>query len=201
MILGKKYNRLTVIKEVKDYKLLCRCDCGVIKKIKKSNVLLGLTKSCGCLKSESTTKRNTKHGLRYTPEYRIWFSMHERCYNEKEKCYKYYGGKGVRVCRRWHKRNPKGFENFYKDMGKRPKNKSIDRIDSDGNYSHFNCRWATKKEQAQNSKQTRWFTYKGKTLCLSDWAKELKVSRAIVQRYLKQGESINWIVNHFKFRR
>ena len=77
--------------------------------------------------------------------WRTWYNMIDRCTNENCKDYGYYGGRGISVCDRW-----KDFENFLNDMGTAPKNKSLDRIDSDGDYEPFNCRWATKTEQNQN---------------------------------------------------
>ena len=72
--------------------------------------------------------------------------MKMRCYNEKSSGYKYYGGRGIQICDRWLE----SYENFLADMGERPTGKSLDRIDTDGNYCKENCRWATNKEQGRN---------------------------------------------------
>lgn len=85
--------------------------------------------------------------------------MLERCGNPNCETYKYYGGRGISVCARW-----KTFENFYADMGDRPKGMSIERIDNNGNYEPGNCRWATQFEQVRNSRNNRRVTYAGKTL-------------------------------------
>lgn len=79
-----------------------------------------------------------------------WHGMHHRCYSKK--CYYFhrYGGRGIAVCERWHKRNPKGFDNFLEDMGFPKRGLSLDRIDNDGNYEPSNCRWATVAEQVAN---------------------------------------------------
>ena len=81
----------------------------------------------------------------FSPEYHSWAAMMTRCYNEKRSAYKYYGGKGVVVCARWHT-----FENFLADMAPRPDKKTLDRKDSNGNYTPKNCRWATRAEQTAN---------------------------------------------------
>lgn len=81
-----------------------------------------------------------------TPEYNAWVNMRQRCRNPKQKWYHKYGGRGITICEEWET-----FDNFIKDMGKRPTPKhSIDRIDNDGNYEPKNCRWATQHQQVLN---------------------------------------------------
>lgn len=83
---------------------------------------------------------------------RSWYAMHSRCYYKKHVSYAQYGGRGISVCWRWHKDNPEGWENFKADMGERPKNLSLDRIDSNGNYEPDNCKWSTAQEQTLNQR-------------------------------------------------
>ena len=98
--------------------------------------------------------------------------MAKRCNNPKDKRYKNYGGRGIKVCDRWHK-----FENFYADMGDKPMGMSIDRINNNGNYAPENCRWATPFEQANNTVKNRKIIFKGKTLTVAQWSRELGIKR------------------------
>ena len=143
ILTGKKFNRLTVINEAykkgKDYYWDCICDCGTKRIVHGGNLYKGLSKSCGCYKKELT------HGMSRTPENQAWRDMLDRCRNPKNKWFPRYGERGIKVCKRWHK-----FENFYKDMGKRPKGLTLERIDNDGNYEPGNCEYATRSKQQRN---------------------------------------------------
>ena len=90
-----------------------------------------------------------RHGMAGTRIYKIWVGLLSRCYNSKVRIYKYYGGRGIKVCDRWIK-----FENFYADMGDRPNGLQLDRIDNDKGYSPDNCRWVTPKENNSSNKGT-----------------------------------------------
>lgn len=149
-LIGKTFGRLRVIRRSGKNQnrrpvWRCVCECGKVAEIPADSLRKGSTKSCGCLRVETARKRKTTHGMAGSLEHLIWKQMRRRCENPKHKQYIDYGGRGITVCRRWWK-----FSNFFKDMGKKPDGKSIDRINNDGGYKKSNCKWSTPKEQATN---------------------------------------------------
>lgn len=160
---------------------LCRCDCGTTKIVSKSS-LKGGSNSCGCLMRE----RVTVHGMHRTPTYRCWLQMTRRCRDPKSDSYRNYGGRGITVCGRWYR-----FVNFFEDLGERPTPQhTIGRIDNDGNYEPDNCRWETLFQQANNKRNNRRLTWRGKTLTISQWAREQGVSRSLINGRIERG----WVV-------
>lgn len=108
----------------------------------------------------------------YTKEYMIWSEMKQRCENPLCPLYSRYGGSGIKIDERWRK-----FENFVYDMGKRPKNRTLERINNRGNYSPENCRWATQMDQTTNTRRTYWININGELKSVQQWSKELNIHR------------------------
>jgi hypothetical protein len=121
-----------------------------------------------------------KRGQR-SAEYRIWANMKTRCQTPSTPAYKWYGARGIRVCERWQK-----FENFYFDMGSRPHNKSLDRINNDGDYEPGNCRWADRVTQGNNTRSCVYITHEGKTLSVSQWARSSGMDPQALKKRLKR---------------
>lgn len=135
---------------------LVRCDCGNIFVTRWGSIKDGDTRSCGCLlvRFNQIELQNTKHGhnsrkLGISPTYRSWLGMKDRCTNKTHVGWKYYGGRGIRVCKRWKK----SFTAFLCDMGERPEGTSLDRINVNGHYTPKNCRWTTASVQARNKRK------------------------------------------------
>lgn len=133
--------------------VLCKCECGTVRSVIEYAIKSGRSTCCGC----NAKIAHTKHGMIKTPEYLTWCSMRERCNNPKASNYKYYGGRGIKVCERWN-----NFELFLEDMGKRPfPEASIERKDPDGDYTLENCIWIHKELQGGNRRCTQTIMQRG----------------------------------------
>ena len=159
---GQQFGRLVVTERAgndKYYRAMwkCQCDCGEIRVESSSNLLRGLVKSCGCLRSENS-RNSITHGKRKTRLYGVWSDMKTRCYNPKTHNYQRYGGRGITVCDEWLN----DFQAFYDwamangyDENAPYMKCTIDRIDNDKGYSPDNCRWVDVATQNKNKSNSR----------------------------------------------
>lgn len=149
------FNRLTVTKKIRLHRRLawlCECACGNAVKAYRYDLIRGGVKSCGCLQKEEAYKRcmerNVTHNMSKHSLYATWSNMISRCENKENPAYKNYGGRGIKVCDRWH-----NIENFIFDMSPKPSPElTLERIDNNGNYEKLNCKWATWDEQTINKR-------------------------------------------------
>jgi hypothetical protein len=195
-IVGKRFGRLTVIEEVcpkttRNSKFVCLCDCGEKRVCFGFSLKDGTTQSCGCYNRDIVRT----HGLTKSSEYSAYRSMIDRCYNEKNKKYPIYGGRGISVCEEWLK----GFDFFISDMGLKNNSKfSLDRINTNLGYSKENCRWANITTQNRNRRNSIYFQIGEENLHITEWAKRLNVKIDNIYNHLKKGKDFNTIYTFFK---
>lgn len=188
-IAGQRFGRLIAIEPVlgsraEKRRWVVRCDCGGESVVATGKLRRGDTRSCGCIKFETTRvngEKNRRHGrshVRADPTYRSWTSMRERCsgtYKDKAR----YAERGITVCARWS-----SFEAFLADMGERPDGTTLDRENNDGNYEPGNCRWADAKTQQRNRANTTFLIQGDKRRPAAEVAEELGVSKAAMQYFV-----------------
>ena len=184
-LIGRRFERLTVISESerrgRTLMWHCRCDCAKEVAVSGNDLRSGNTKSCGCLRVEM----NTTHGVYDTRLYWIWHGMHRRCNDPKRRIYHRYGGRGIRVCAEWNDANKFylwAIANGYQD------GLQIDRIDNDGDYCPENCRWVTKKENANNTSQSVFIEYEGQRRTIAEWARITGVPHSTIKGRLIAGK-------------
>lgn len=193
-LVEKRFGRLVVIKQVESdrskagkvhRRYLCRCDCGNLITARARSLVAGNTMSCKCLRAENLLNRNLKHGHRKrphdSPTYESWAGMIARCTNSNHVRYHRYGGRGIRVCRRWLI-----FKNFLEDMGERPAGMTLERGDNDGHYEPTNCHWAGRVEQCNNQISNTILTYRGRSFTMAEFSRKFKIPYRKVQRLYKR---------------
>ena len=185
-LIDQRFGKLVVIEEVGKNKWnnviwKCRCDCGNVKNVTSHDLRSGASQSCGC--------SHITHGMTKTRFYKIFLYINQRCGNKNSTNYSRYGGRGIKCP--WS-----SFEEFYNDMyesylkhceefGER--NTSIDRIDNDGDYSKENCRWATKEEQDNNMRRSRFIEFNGIKLTIVQWSNRLGIKYDTLLARLNNG--------------
>ena len=179
---GKTFNSWTVIDDSKSIWKV-KCKCGKCFNVRRDFVISG--KSKGCISCAQI-----KHGMESTLTYMTWAQLKGRCLNINNHAYKDYGGRGITVSESWMK-----FENFFADMGKKPKNKSIGRIDNNQGYSKENCRWETNKQQANNKRTTKIVIYNNESIALGDLCVKLNKPHRLIYKRLFRGWSLEEALN------
>lgn len=191
-MIGKTFGRLEVLSSagstVRGLALWkCRCECGEALTVKGSLLRSGDTKSCGCWKSRIdhhlvSHGHNRGKGQR-SKTYRAWAHMKARCDNPNVERYPHYGGRGISYATKWA-----SFPAFLADMGEAPDGCSLDRIDVNGNYEPGNCRWATAKQQARNTRASKMITAFGATRTVAEWAELKGLGPATIHNRLYSGD-------------
>lgn len=187
-LVGKTFGFLTVLKREglvgNQPTWLCSCKCGKTFVALGYKLRGGIAVSCGCRVGGPTHGHTRGSGV--SPTYRSWHAMISRCTQPSNAGYEYYKRRGIEICERWLK-----FENFLSDMGERPSmDHSLDRYpNNDGNYEPGNCRWATKREQANNRITNRLFFYNSRNISLTELSRETGMSHELLRHRLLRA---NW---------
>lgn len=167
---------------------LCRCVCGQSVAVETSALRSGKTQSCGCLQRERASLISKTHGMSSSPTWRSWRSMLARCTDVNHIRFEDWGGRGIDVDPRWM-----SFESFLSDMGTRPSNNhTIERRENDKGYWPWNCRWATHKEQANNTRRSVFLEFNGECKTLTQWCEQLDLNYwAVRSRLVRFGWSVD----------
>lgn len=153
-------------------KWLVKCSCGVQKLASEDSLRAGSTKSCGCLRKDLVAAKNFVHGGSKERMYRVWRAIIERCTDPECPSWANYGGRGINICARWLN----SYSAFRRDVGTAPgPGYSLERSNNNKGYSPSNVLWATRGQQARNTRRTLLITYKKRTMCLKDWSVELGI--------------------------
>lgn len=161
----------------------CRCACG--NEVIYTVTYLLQKRACSCVNHKRGVKEPS-HGYRSKmPEYSSYRAMINRCERPATVGYERYGGAGVKVCSSWRQ----DFVAFYKDMGPRPSSDhSLDRYpDRRGNYEPGNCRWATRREQNNNTSANVYITVNGETHTLAEWCRIKNLNHRTIQHRIRRG--------------
>jgi len=175
----------------------CVCDCGGKRVVSNDHLRSGDVTDCGCARKH--VSRWSKHNMYNSRLYGIWSLMKERCCNPKRKEYPNYGGRGICVCEEW--KEAKNFIEWSLNNGYSDE-LTIDRIDNNGNYCPKNCRWISRKEQMQNRRNNHYISFEGKTLTLTQLAKENGLTYSQLYKRLKLGWTLEKAISepiHYQY--
>lgn len=187
---GTRFGRLAVVAlapgPIRARHWRCRCDCGVETVVRGAYLRSGATRSCGCIRSESTRARALVHGGVGRPEYGVWLGLRRRCLSPADPGFKNYGGRGITVAPEWS-----SFARFFADMGPRPTDRhTIERLENDGPYAPWNCAWRTRREQANNMRRNHRLSCGGDNLSIAEWARRTGMRPATISSRLHLGWSV-----------
>ena len=201
---GERFGALTVVDELPAKRLkhyasrvfLMRCDCGATREAHLSKLREGRVKCCKQCSIQRIRQANTTHGMRRSSEYTVWRSMLNRCKRPNSKDYHCYGGRGVVVCDRWDPVKGGSFANFIADMGPRPDGDyQLDKEAVDPSntvYCPEKVRWVPRKINMRHTNRSRFLTYQGRTMLLTEWANELGLDVSCLHRRLyKSGWTVD----------
>lgn len=180
---GKKFNRLLVLKRAENYvrrdgstrtMWLCKCDCGNTIVVTGDALTCGRQFSCGCYRKEHTSSMFMTHGKTNTRLYGVWSAIKNRCKNPNTYEYKFYGARGITLCREWETDFDKFYEwamaNGYDENAPRGLY-TVDRIDPNGNYCPENCRLISQQAQMNNIRTNHLLSYRGETHTIAEWSR------------------------------
>lgn len=176
-VIGKRFGRLYVLKEgsrtktgIRQY--VCKCDCGNLTEVTSGNLRKGSTRSCGCLYNEARRLVHRTHGLSRTPEYAVWRSLINRCYNPSHPLYPQWGAVNVRMVPRWL--GDQGMVNFMADMGPKEKHTYLAVDGTEPLIGPHNCRWVERGER-RVTRLSNPITWRGETRTLKEWSEHLGI--------------------------
>lgn len=159
------------------------CNCKNSGRYVRKSLFKTINAKCNKCVKNSIGLKNTKHGMKYSKEYSSWCAMKDRCLNKSSKDFINYGAKGITICKEWID----SFEQFYKDMGNKPKGFSIERIDNKKGYFPENCKWADRSTQQRNKSNSLWVEWKGEVKHIMEIAQELGISKGAAHLRYKRG--------------
>lgn len=187
-MLNRSFGLLTVVARAgnsKDGSALwkCACQCGETRIVAGTGLRAGRNKSCGCASPRFDSERTKTHGKSRSRVYRIWHGMIVRCSESaKGKTRRNYFERGIRVCDAWL-----DFATFYEDMGDPPPRMTLERTNGEKGYEPGNCKWATPKEQANNTRKSSFISYQGERMTVAQWADRIGIKQNTLLYRLRRG--------------
>lgn len=184
------YGRWKVLQPAGPNHWLCRCSCGAQRRVAATSLNSGASRSCGCLRKEIMAATKSKHRMVGHRLYWVWAQMLQRCSNPKYAGYDNYGGRGIKVCDKWH--DALTFLSWA-IKGWKP-GLTLDRADNDGDYSPTNCIWSSRKDQARNQRRTVLCAWEGRRVSILEASEKSGVPyRKILSRRRRGWPEERWL--------